>query len=61
MTNNELTLDQLQAVCGGGVFAKLGDIKADYRQQSPGHSKEQRYFPKQMENVLVRTYCTGYC
>ena len=32
MINTELTLDQLQAVSGGGVFAKLGDIKGEYRQ-----------------------------
>ena len=32
MTNTELTLDQLQAVSGGGNFMKLGDIKGEYRQ-----------------------------
>ena len=47
MTNTELTLDQLQAVSGG--FMKLGDIKADYRQQTPGNSK------------VPLQYCTGYC
>lgn len=31
MTNTELTLDQLQAVSGGGNFMKLGDIKGEYR------------------------------
>ena len=49
MINTELTLDQLQAVSGGGVFAKLGDIKGEYRQQTPGNSKEPLQF------------CTGYC
>ena len=52
MTNTELTIDQLQAVSGGGVFAKLGDIKGEfaskaiihpnYRQQKPGFSQGNR-------------------
>ena len=46
MTNTELTLDQLQAVSGG--FMKLGDIKADYRQQAPGNSK-------------APLHCSPYC
>ena len=29
MTNTELTLDQLTAIAGGGVFAKLDGIKAE--------------------------------
>ena len=48
MTNTELTIDQLQAVSGGAAFMKLGDIKGEYRQQTPGNSKAQ-------------SYCTGYC
>ena len=48
MTNTELTLDQLQATSGGAAFMKLGDIKGEYRQQTPGDSKAQ-------------SYCTGYC
>ena len=46
MTNTELTLEQLQAVSGG--FMKLGDIKADYRQQTPGNSKAPHH-------------CSPYC
>ena len=48
MNNTELTLDQLQAISGGAAFMKLGDIKGEYRQQTPGNSKAQ-------------SYCTGYC
>ena len=33
MTKTQLTLNKLQNISGGGVFAKLGDIKADYRQE----------------------------
>ena len=32
MTNNELTLDQLQAVSGGAAFIKFGDIRGEYLQ-----------------------------
>ena len=35
MTNTQLTLNKLQTISGGGAFAKLGDIKADYRQEQP--------------------------
>ena len=35
MTKTQLTLNKLQTISGGGVFAKLGDIKADYRQEQP--------------------------
>ena len=48
MTNTELTLDQLQAISGGAAFMKFGDIKGEYRQQTPGDSKAQ-------------SHCTGYC
>ena len=29
MTNNELSIEQLQTISGGGVFAKLDGFKAD--------------------------------
>ena len=29
MANNELSIEQLQAISGGGVFAKLDGFKAD--------------------------------
>ena len=35
MTKTQLTLNKLQTISGGGVFAKLGEIKADYRQEQP--------------------------
>ena len=48
MANIKPTIDQLQAVSGGGVIAKLGDIKAVYRQQTPGNSKAPHH-------------CSPYC
>ncbi len=35
MDNTELTLDQLQTIAGGGVFAKLDGIKAALNAKCP--------------------------
>lgn len=40
MTNTELSLHQLTAISGGGVFAKLGDIRPDYHLQTQGNSDD---------------------
>ena len=44
MANIKPTIDQLQAVSEGGVIAKLGDIKAVYRQQTHGNLTEQGFY-----------------
>ena len=51
MTNTELTLDQLTAIAGGGVFAKLDSIQdKGMQQKSIGRGGKDN-------GVLVKTYC----
>ena len=60
MTNTELTLDQLTAIAGGGVFAKLDGIKAgataDFWNASAKGSSICR--GGKDNGVLVKTHCT---
>ena len=40
MTNTELTLDQLQTIAGGGVFAKLDSIQGGIECKVPPSVEE---------------------
>ena len=51
MTNTELTLDQLTAIAGGGVFAKLDSFQdKGMQQKSIGRGGKDN-------GVLVKIYC----
>ena len=60
MTNTELTLDQLTAIAGGGVFAKLDSIQGGIECKVPPSAKESSIGRGGKDNgVYVKTFCTG--
>ena len=54
MNNTELTLDQLQTIAGGGVFAKLDGIKGGVECKVPPSVKDIILAPLGSEDVFSR-------
>jgi len=52
MNNTELTLDQLQAIAGGGVFAKLDGIKGGVECKVPPSVEDVILAPLGGEDVF---------
>ncbi len=57
MTNTELTLDQLQTIAGGGVFAKLDSIKTNVECKVPPSMEDVVLGPLGGEGVFLGPLC----
>ena len=57
MTNTELTLDQLQTIAGGGVFAKLDSFRTNLQRKASPSMQDVVLGPLGGEGVFLGPIC----